>query len=589
MLGRGAAAALVLAALVATSGAHGGERQERLQDTRTERDAGLMPSSVASTADFSTGVLSPAPARAVATFESIGLYWKLDKLPDAGDCLVRYRKLGANDWREGLPLWFDARNGECRGSLVTLTPDTDFEIELLEPATKALARVQARTWRETYPIAQTVYLPEESDATLTIDRSGGPDGYLLFTARPGSTATIDVGGRTDSNIVVNGSYIIIRGLAIRNAGRSAIVLGENAHDVVIEENDISGWGRVDTDGWGQNMDAAIYSDNTDASAIVRLVIQRNKIHHPRSDSNAWDEYRREKNTSHPVGPQAISLWNTGGNHVIRYNEVYSDGNHKFNDCLGGGSNFSDRGFPNRDSDIYGNKLSQCWDDAIESEGGNANVRIWGNYIDQTYVMVAVAATQTGPIYIWRNVGDRSRLSATREMARAKRGVFLKSQSKEVGRKDDNGERQYFGDGRIYVFHNTLVQRPGENEGVFSGLSDLSGKMTNITSRNNILQVIAGNRPCVADSEREPSNDFDYDLCNGKFNVRQGQEAHGISGEPFYDRAAGQAAYALDPSSPGYDAGVVLPNFNDRFTGAAPDMGAQEAGAPPLQFGIGAYR
>jgi len=27
---------------------------------------------------------------------------------------LRFRKSGESAWREALPLWFDARNGECR-------------------------------------------------------------------------------------------------------------------------------------------------------------------------------------------------------------------------------------------------------------------------------------------------------------------------------------------------------------------------------------------------------------------------------------------------------------------------------------------
>ena len=33
-----------------------------------------------------------------------------------------------------------------------------------------------------------------------------------------------------------------------------------------------------------------------------------------------------------------------------------------------------------------------------------------------------------------------------------------------------------------------------------------------------------------------------------------------------------------------DAGVVLPNINDGFAGAAPDLGAHEVGLPPIMYG-----
>jgi hypothetical protein len=42
-------------------------------------------------------------------------------------------------------------------------------------------------------------------------------------------------------------------------------------------------------------------------------------------------------------------------------------------------------------------------------------------------------------------------------------------------------------------------------------------------------------------------------------------------------------YQLAPSSPGYGAGVRIPNFNDAY--AAPDFGAQQSGAPAMKFGV----
>ena len=33
-----------------------------------------------------------------------------------------------------------------------------------------------------------------------------------------------------------------------------------------------------------------------------------------------------------------------------------------------------------------------------------------------------------------------------------------------------------------------------------------------------------------------------------------------------------------------DGGVRIPNFNDGYTGEAPDIGAFELGRPPLKFG-----
>ena len=43
--------------------------------------------------------------------------------------------------------------------------------------------------------------------------------------------------------------------------------------------------------------------------------------------------------------------------------------------------------------------------------------------------------------------------------------------------------------------------------------------------------------------------------------------------------------SIGPSSPGFDAGEIIPNFNDDFRGKAPDIGAFEAGSPPMEFGV----
>ena len=86
------------------------------------------------------------------------------------------------------------------------------------------------------------------------------------------------------------------------------------------------------------------------------------------------------------------------------------------------------------------------------------------------------------------------------------------------------------------------------------------------------------------------NDFDYDLRNGGISAYAGAETHGIVATPIYRSGHGWASwgggnYQLDPSSRGYDEGVRLPNFNDGYTGAGPDIGAHEGNAPPMRFGL----
>jgi hypothetical protein len=285
---------------------------------------------------------------------------------------------------------------------------------------------------------------------------------------------------------------------------------------------------VESDEWGADYDGAIYSNSED---IERIIMQRNKMHHPRSDSNCWEEYRVEHDTYHPRGAQAVVFFNSRGNHVIRYNEVYSDEEHRFNDGLGAGSNFSTEGFPNRDSDIYGNIISHCWDDGIESEGANQNVRIWGNYIDNTYVKIAVASTSLGPCYIFRNLAGTARKDPFDSWDDVEHGGFLKTSDNQGG-------------GKIFVFHNTLLQpEPPAGTtyplGCDPGLGH-GGPMLNTMTRNNILHIHKDWHDSISDQNQDPLADYDYDLYNGDIE-------------------------------------------------AAPDMGAFEAGSPPMEFGVDAYR
>ncbi len=541
------------------------------------------PARFAIDAPFLKTKQSKARLEAVPTFESVGLYWSPELGAESGHCQARYRRVGTHEWRQGLPLWFDAKRNQCRGSLVHLRSGTRYAVEVQTVDHGEFASAEVETWSERYPIAETITLPEMSNEPLRINRSGRPDGYLLFAAAPGKSATIDLNGNADRAIEVKGSYVILRGLTVKGARRHLIALESGVHDVVIEDNDLSGWGDVHIDGWGVNRDSAIYSKGKSRS-VKRVVIQRNRIHHPRSNSNAWDEYRESFRTRHPLGPQAITLWNSGGNHVIRFNDIYSDENHKFNDCIGAGKNFSEIGFPHKDSDIYGNRISHCWDDAIEAEGGNENVRIWGNYIDRTFVAIAMAPTEVGPIYVWRNVTYRTRIMASRDFENSKRGYFLKIQNKYLKR-----NKKAFGGGRIYVFNNTVLQCGSKKWGVKEGVSDLAGRrgFTNVVTRNNILLAKTSKRPSIADRKRSPSNDFDFDLYNGRIIAAPGQQRNGIRGVPTFLDGEGCGEFALRPGSEGQDAGVVIPNFADEYYGRAPDMGAQEIGAPRLEFGVDA--
>lgn len=517
-------------------------------------------------------------ASAITTFNSIGLYWKPGGGSSSNTCSVKYRTSG-DSWKNGYPLWY-APDGQYRGSIVNLTPNTTYEIQLtLGDGTSTT--LTAKTWSENFPIDPNKihYLSANSSSTLTVSDSGTPNGYALYTPEPGKTVTIDVANNQNYNVSVNASYVIIRGLILKNAASSGIRINPPSHDIVIEKNDISGWGKILADGWGTD-DGAIYAyeSGLGPGTINRLIIQRNKMHHPRSDSNNWAEVRTatgQSNPYHPTGPQALLWWAIGSNHVIRYNEIYSDANHYYNDCIGGQYNYSTYGFPNADSDIYGNIISHCWDDAIEADGGNRNVRIWGNYLNAGVSKISCATNSVGPLYIWRNISGIAQKSPSDY-----EGSFIKTGG--WANYPDNNVR---GEGRIYVFHNTLLQPLSSGSKIGSSPAIGNGPTLNMYTRNNIFYTKSNT---VTSNSTGSSNSFDNDLHNGtSIGGPSGSESHGILGAPVYNPNNNANEYFLAPSTLGYNAGIPIPNFNDDSAGA-PDMGAYEAGKPPLQFGVNAY-
>ena len=516
---------------------------------------------------------------AVATYECVGLYWKTAA---AAECSVEYRAGSGGAWKPALPLVYDARDSEYRGSIVGLTPDTGYEIKLKAGGNGAV--LQVRTRSDQFPIGETTTLPAgDSTRDIEVTKSGTLQGYHLVAPAPGSRVTLDGMNKPIANLVIDADYVIIRGLELRNAAQHGILIKAGHHDIVIEQCHITGWSRIGgavSFGNTGNMDSAISAER----GAGNLTIQRNRLEHPRGASNDWE-------SGHPAGPQGISLQNSSGGNVIRYNDLWSTEDHGFNDGIGGGNNFSREGSPNRDSDIYGNIVRNCWDDAIESEGANMNVRIWGNYLHYFYNGIATAATSRGPLYVFRNVWAESRRSHRDPSG----GSAIKT-----------GERDEFGGGRRFVFHNTIVQPNGVNS-VFS-----SPPNPNCVTRNNIFDVRGALATRV---EKDPPSDYDYDFYNGN-DRGTAQEKHGVHGRvaflpsyrlEFYpaarvtgvrygkypiDVGGGETKEITDPvvSMPTsvIDAGQVIPNFNDDFVGKAPDLGAFEVGRPPLEFGRRAY-
>ncbi|MGI9273810.1 MAG: right-handed parallel beta-helix repeat-containing protein [Endozoicomonas sp.] len=493
-----------------------------------------------------------------ATYNSLGIRWSPEDGGSDAPATIRYRELGIGPWYQAHALWWEG--SEYRGSIVHLKENTTYELELILGGDVVETVSNAKTWSEQFPIGETIYL-ESGFETINITESGTPNAYRLYTAMPGKNVVLDAAGKSNNSITINASYVIVRGLKLVGAKRSAIRI-RGGHDIVIEDNEITGFS---TSNMGYDAGVRV----NDVTSVTRITIQRNYIHRPAGAAHEWC-------SGQYTGQIGINLSETSGHHVIRYNTIFSEGDNYFSDCISLGG--FDPNLPDGNSDIYGNHIAGCSDNAIEAEGGNLNTRIWGNYMDRSYTPVAIAPSGQGPVYIFRNVSDRSLkcpYSNADNTDKDVRGRFVKAGAKS--------------DSRVYIYHNTIYQRPPENGQQHElGLSKAvvnsasGGGARNMISRNNIFDQNKDRKDVFSG---EKVNNFDYDLYRGRVSS---SENNGIKGRPTYSDNNALLEFFLSPQSLGVDAGQLLHNFSHSPNGTMPDMGAYETGMAPLEFGVNAY-
>lgn len=604
--------------------------------------------------------LSLAVPVAVPTFHCMSLYWNPPGASGTAACQVRYRKQSEPaGFQPAQDLFYDPANLQYSGSVVNLEPGTPYVFELTKgPST--VASVIAATWSEKFPIKERVVLPATVAATHVITQGGNPsDGYVIYDGTQNSTV-IDAdptGGSEDDAadycVEIRASHVILRGVSARNAKKHGIYLNADLHDVVIEGCDISNWGRKNA--WagktvrvghknhltgkveistetmvvlpnlGVQLDSGIRGKGNHTE---RIIIQGNRIHHPRYNSNNWtqaagDYFALKPNQGiagfHPEGPKAIVLYEPGvdvpttANHVIRYNDIYGDSSHRFNDAI-----FESYGrHPNavdciRDTDVYGNYIANVVDDAIETERAIANARIFENYFTNINKGVSFHQSESsgGPFYLFRNVFDLIQQVNRPGFSYSIKGPNLRAAiSSRPYAPLGSGTLAPHPTSRLFSYHNTFLA-PGDQGFTFVWGSDIPnngpvGFTGSFVSRNNIYKTSA-NWPtssgpglpvpkapmmtCQAGGVIAGPTPFDGDVYNG--GVESAASAafgakctHGAARFKTGHGVGRSGRYQLAGDSPGFDGGVILPNFNDGFSGAAPDSGVQEEGGPGMVFGV----
>lgn len=464
----------------------------------------------------------------------------------------RFRRADETEWHNGDTMVPAAKVRQTmKGSIVHLRPNTTYYIEIvaIDPDGGSFTKKSKATTRNEIFPRGTVTTVKNTSVTLKVEDSGTPSEYRVYQPASGQSAIIDVNKKAKHCVLINANYVIVRGLKLVNAVSHAIVVTKGCKGVVIEDCDISEWGpRLSSGSADYSQGTAIWFNEGENFLGSRLVVQNNKIHHPSTGGKSGK------------GAYAVSILGTNGNHVVRYNKIYSDDNRYFGGFFS--INFHQS---SNNCDIYGNDVTHCY--RILNLGSFVeNFRVWGNSFNGFNRAIIHLTPHPkwdfrGPLYVWRN-------------------LFMNAKTPD-GKQGDLAWTN--GPGRVHFYNNTLLNVTGTSVGPNLGLRADSAE--NYVVKNNILDCRV---PLYSYLKTQPSkNRLNHNLyrqARTALPLAANWEKNGVFGKTPTYVSEGATNYYLKIGSAGVDAGEAIPNFATTFSGSAPDLGACEKGGYVMQVG-----
>ncbi|MBI2031534.1 MAG: right-handed parallel beta-helix repeat-containing protein [Candidatus Levybacteria bacterium] len=353
---------------------------------------------------------------------------------------------------------------------------------------------------------------------------------------------IDGGCNNSNGIYVTSSGVTIKGIGVKRSDEAGIKI-ETANDVTVDNVIVQDYNCADIDdqyragiaSWGGGM----------RLKVLNSVITR----------------RADIPGNLPGGGNGIWVKNTalfaGGSHHFANNTITGG-----YDGIGGEPEDVAYGSFNKDTIIENNTISDCADDGIQTEGGNQNNIVRYNSIKRCLIGIAFTPALTGPLTIFRNV-----ISEPIERFGLGAAMF----------KMGDGSV-----GEVRVYHNSFFAGSEVADGA---KQTNGGGLSNVNFRNNAIYASR----YVIETGEAPTGTANYDALRTSdttrfvkwagstygsitdFSSSTNQEKNGISTSNF----GWDSNFRLQTGSPLIDKGVVLPGYNDNFSGSAPDIGAFE--------------
>ncbi|MDA0990904.1 MAG: right-handed parallel beta-helix repeat-containing protein, partial [Verrucomicrobia bacterium] len=441
-------------------------------------------------------------------------------------------------------------------------------------------QVSAGVWKATVPAgdAGAGYVAEdgkrmyryETLADLQADkfenkRCWARDGETLYVrpgdGRPPHVHAYNVAQHEYGFYLEGCRYVVLKGFEMRYYGSACVRLsGSGTTGNVIYGNDLH----------NSQQGMFLKTDTTDLNAIWH-----NTIYEPGIRDFSWNSIKASG-----YARQGVNILYAGRGTSVCYNDV-----HDWFDCIVALSWKRPNDLQlNRDMDVMYNRLWNVGDDALELDGGGVNMRVHGNRIRNAHTAISLAPVERGPVYATRNDGTYHTL-------------FFKL---SVGAPSE---------GWTYAYHNSGYSMATGNESTMLRFNDYSLPDKHRVFKNNAFigsewSVHRGRSGeheldynCYFNTPSTGFRKFQWDQITytslASFQAASGQEMHGLYADPRFTSTPDLDKFAGDefplhsdtsigdlhplPDSPLIDAGGRVRGINNKFAGAAPDIGAFEVG------------
>jgi hypothetical protein len=508
---------------------------------------------------------------------------------------VRYRAAGSSAWRQAMPL-FRVRPevvtgrtvpAQFAGSIFDLLPGQSYEIELhaidpdgsvdqtltltgatrpvpaLDPKTPNRKNVSdAASLRSALSAAKAGDVITLADGTyagtFSMQASGTADNPIVIRGASEEVTILDGGGCTGCNVLeAYGSFVHIEQLTLAHASRALRFQGVGAEGNVVRRVHV----KDAILGIGSNSDQKDFyvCDNILEGRLV------------------WPAVYTDDNGAH-ANDDGINLQGSG--HVVCHNRLTGFGDAMKTEQDGA-----------RAVDFYGNEVLSAYDNGLELDGSEGNVRAFRNRFTNTYATLSYQPVFGGPAYTFRNVV-----------------VNVANEQMKFHALGTTPPEEPSG---MLVYHNTFVS---PLNALANHTSDVSHHF--VIENNLFITATDPSGRTVDFTGGIDDGTFDYNgyfpdgifdftwgaLGYVKYNnlaatrAALGIEMHGLilttpifesglTAPANYKTALPVADVTLAATSTAIDRGLLLANLNDGYRGRAPDLGALERGCPLPIYGV----